>query len=308
MTKTLITLAGGLCLAMSVSVALAETSDVAKLLKAAATEVSYLSFDQAIPIFGEAQRLASEGSEQWQAAVFGRAICLQQIAPVTVDRLGQSVALYNSLIDRFPKGTYTQQCMMALGRIEELVDYLGDQPRRPEARAWYEKARDTSPVNSPMSHEATLRIASTYIQTYDPQQCQLAMTILEDWLKQYPDNPLASAMWQYCGDTWFWPIGDEKKAVSCYLKADELGLLEKGREGPTYWRMAVLAERNDLRETAIAYYSKVITKTPTSGKAFEAQLALKRMGVPVPRIELFDAAMNQPTTQPAAPAQPMERS
>ena len=308
MTKTLLTLAGRLCLALSASLALAETSDVAKILKDAATEVSYLSFDQALPIFGEAQRLAAEGSEQWQTAVFGRAICLQQIAPVTADRLGQSTSLYTSLIERFPQGTYTQQCLMALGRIEELVDYLGDQPRRPEARTWYEKARDTAPVNAPISHEAMLRIASTYVQSYEPKQCQMAMTILEDWLKKYPDNPLASAMWQYSGDTWFWPLGDEKKAVNCYLKADELGLLEKGREGPTYWRMAVLAERNDLRETAIAYYSKVITKTPTSGKAFEAQLALKRMGVPVPSIDLFERRENQATTQPADPAKLMERS
>ena len=306
MTKTLITLAGGLCLLLSASMAPAQTAEVAKLLKEAATEVSYLSFDIALPIFGDAQRLATEGSEPWQAAVFGRAICLQQIAPVTPDRISQSVALYSSLIARFPQGKYTPQSMMALGRIEELVDFLGDQPNREKAREWYEKARAASPKDSPLTHEATLRIAATHVQSYEPAQCLQAMTILEDWLKQYPNNPLASAMWQYCGETWFWPIGDEKKAVSCYLKADALGLLEEGREGPTYWRMAVLAERNGLRETAVAYYTKVITKTPTSGKAFESQLALKRMGAPVPPIELFEKRRSPATTQPAAPAEHVE--
>ena len=86
-------------------------------------------------------------------------------------------------------------------------------------------------------------------------------------------------------------MGDEKKAVSCYLKADEMGLVEEGREGPTYWRIAVLAERNGLTDTAITYYTKVITKTPTSGKAYESQLCSKAAwGAPVPAIELFEEA------------------
>lgn len=288
MRRPLMTLAAGISLLLGADAIAAEPADAKQLLKDAATEVSYLSFEKALAGFGEAQRAAAEGSEDWQAAVFGQAICLQQMSPVTQDNLQQSEALYTSLIERHPDGKFTPQSMMAMGRIDELVDYLGDEPRRAEAREWYEKARTAAGENSDLAHEATLRIASTYVQSYDIEQCRHAMGLLEDWLAKYPKNPLASAMWQYAGETWFWPIRDEKKAIECYLKAVDLGLLEKGREGPTYWRIAILAERNELLDTAIAFYTRVITETPTSGKAYESQLALKRLGAPVPPIELFE--------------------
>ena len=309
MTKRLVGLGSGLCVVLLAAAATlqAAPTDVNARLKEAATEVSYLSFDLALPIFADVQREAPEGSDQWQAAVFGQAVCLQQMAPVTADRLQQAKTLYGSLIERYPTGKYATESMMAMGRIAELVDYLGDQPDRQRARDWYEKARSASPADAPLAHEATLRIAATHVQSYEPDECMLAVDMLDQWLKRYPNNPLASAMWQYAGDTWFWPIGDEKKAVSCYLKADELGLLEEGREGPLYWRLAVLAQRNGLTDVAIQYYTKIIVKTPTSGKAYESQLALRNLGAPVPEIELFKDGKkaDSPATEPdqAQPAQ-----
>ena len=73
MRSTLTRLASGLCLMLLASSAVADTATVDETLKQAATEVSYLSFEKAYPLFGEAQRAAKEGSEQWQAAVFGQA-------------------------------------------------------------------------------------------------------------------------------------------------------------------------------------------------------------------------------------------
>ncbi len=300
-TPMLRKLAGGLCLLVISTVASGSAPrDVAEVLKEAATEVSYLGFDKAYPLYAEAQQLAQEGSEQWQAAVFGQALCLQQIAPVTADRLQAASSLYTSLIERYPDSKYTPQAMMAMGRMAELVDYLGDQPDREAARQWYAKAREKAGEGSDLSHEATLRIAATYVQSYEPDQCRHALEMLEQWLAKYPNNPLASAMWQYSGDTWFFPLKDEKKAVACYLKADELGLLEQGREGPIYWKIANLAQRNGMRDIAIQYFTKVIVKTPTSGKAYESQLALQRLGAPVPRIEPFERRSRSEATRPTA--------
>ncbi len=274
----------------------------AGLLKDAATEVSYLSFDRALPLFQQAGKLAAPGSPQAEQALFGEAVCLQQITPATADRIGEASATYRKLAKK--PDLVGVQSMMALGRIAELVDYLGDVPDRPAARQWYEKAREAS---GELADEATLRIAATYVQEMDTDSVKKGISILTDWLAGHPNNPLASAMWQYAGNTYLYPLNDYGPALECYLKADALGLMEKGREGPVYWRMANLADRLGKNDIAIIYYTKIIEKTPTSGKAYESQLALKRLGAPVPEIKLFRAgdkatpATAVPTTGPAAP-------
>lgn len=291
-------LAGLAMVALTISSWAAAADDSATaggLLKDAATEVSYLSFDRALPLFREAEPLAEKNSPQWQQAVFGQAVCLHQIAPATAERLAEASRLYRQLAEN--PGVYSAQSMMALGRIAELVDYLGDVPDRPAARQWYEKARLAVGDDAPLASEARLRFAATYIQEMAAEPVRKGIGLLEDWLAKHPTNPLASAMWQYAGDTYFYPLNEYARAIDCYLKADALGLLEKGREGPLYWRIANLAERVGDREVAVRYYTRIITQTPTSGKAYESQLALKRLGAPVPPIELFRKP--PPTTAPA---------
>lgn len=264
-----------------------ESSTAASLLRDAATEVSYLSFDRALPLFRQAGKLAAPGSPLSEDAMFGEAVCLHQIAPATADRLGEASAIYRKLAAR--PGRYASQSMMALGRLAELVDYLGDTPDRPAARQWYEKAREASGDSSDLANEATLRIASTYVQEMDADSVRKGISILTDWLAGHPKNPLASAMWQYAGNSYMYPLAEYGPALDCYMKADALGLMEQGREGPLYWRMANLADRLGKTDLAITYYTKIIEKTPTSGKAYESQLALKRLGAPVPEIKLFHA-------------------
>jgi tetratricopeptide (TPR) repeat protein len=261
--------------------------DLRKQLTEAATEVSYLSFDRGSPLFAGVAAKAAEGSELWQAAIYGEAVCLHQQAPATPQNLAEASRLYTLLVTRCPAGKFTPRAMIALGTIAEQVDYLGDKTDLETARNWYSKAKVASGEGSELGHEATLRLASTYIQTFEAAQIRRGLQMLEEHLAKYPDNPLASAMWQYAGNTWLYPLGDEKRAIDCYLKADARGLLEVGREGPVYWRIANLAERNGMREVAMTYYTRIIQKTPTSGKAYESQLALRRLGAPVPPIQLF---------------------
>lgn len=277
-----------------------DSGDLKQQLTDAATEVSYLSFDQGLPLFQRVAAKAPEASELWQEAVFGEAVCQQQMMPATPGRIAEAARLYTVLVDKCPRGKYTPHAMMALGRIAELVDYLDDKVDLDTARAWYRKTQEVVGSESPLYHEAALRLAGTYIQTFDDAQMKQGLAILEEDATKYPANPLASGMWQYAGNTWFFPLHDDKRAVECYLKADAAGLLDQGREGPLYWRIANLAERNQQRDIAITYFTKIIQKTPTSGKAYESQLALKRLGAPVPRIELFDHARRAASaTQPA---------
>ncbi len=251
-------------------------------------------------LFDSAMKQAEHGSDPWQQAVLGKAICAHHMTPCTKENIDEATALYRMLVTECPNGKYTPRAMMHLGRIDELVDYyIGGKPETvdlPGARKWYEKVVQNWP-DDPIAGEATLRIAGTYIQTFDEAQVRQGTSILESWLKDHPNDPLASAMWQYLGDTYFFPIANYSRAVACYRKADDLGLILQGRKGTVYWRTAVLADRylHD-RDTAVLYYTKIIEQAPNSGKGYESQLALNRLGAPAPEIRMF--AKPEPTTMP----------
>jgi tetratricopeptide (TPR) repeat protein len=224
--------------------------------------------------------------------------------PASQQTMADATRLFQLLLDKAPRSRFVPRAMMNLGRIAELVDYSGDVSDRDAARQWYSKAMEAA-RGTPLEGEATLRIAATYIQSYEKEPIAKGLGLLRGYLQDHPRDPLASAMWQYMGETYFYPLQDYRSSLDCYKKADGLGLLEEGREGPIYWRMAVMADRylHD-RDTAIECYRKIIIKTPTSGKAYEAQLALKALGVEPPKIELFDMVGardggNASATQPA---------
>ena len=279
-----------------------EAPDMRKPLDEAAANITYLSFDQALPQYQAVAKLVPEGSAQWQEAIFGEAVCQHQIMPASAYSIGEAKRLFSLLVIKCPDSRFTPRAMMNLGRIAELTDYQGDVSDREAARTWYEKAAQAA-QGTPMEAEATLRIAATYVQTYQKEQVLQGIALLRDYVEKHPKDVMASAMWQYMGESYFYPLADYRNSLDCYKTADLLGLVESGREGKVYWRMAVMADRYlQDRDTAIAYYRKIIIKTPTSGKAYESQLALKRLGVEPPRIELFD--MMGGGGQPASTSSP----
>jgi hypothetical protein len=78
--------------------------------------------------------------------------------------------------------------------------------------------------------------------------------------------------------------------------------------------MAVLADRmrekhkgdaaqaTAYRDLAVRYYSKIIREAASSGKGYAAQVALARLGAPVPEIRIYQVATTPtaPATQPSA--------
>lgn len=262
----------------------ADRPDAATLLSKAQDELSCFSFDVAADLFESAAAQSTRGSDAWLKGTLGLAMCLQQHSPPSPAKIERAAKLLRSVVDAAPKSECAARATMCLGRIEELSDYYGDEPQPEAARELYQKVVSDWPDDA-IAGEATLRIAAIDVQTYETQKVQRGVALLESWLASHPHDPLASVMWKYIGDTCYRPLRDYRKAVESYRKADAIGLLERGREGPVYWRAAVLAER-ELKDfpAAIEFYTKIVLITPTSGKAYEAQLALKRLGAPVPEL------------------------
>jgi tetratricopeptide (TPR) repeat protein len=273
------------------------------LLRSALEEISRFNFDGAYASFVHAQRISPPGSDAWQEATFGAATCAQQTLPPSEAKATEARALYQALLEKSPESKYAPRAMMNLGRLAELRDFFGDAIDRPGARRWYQQVVDRWPQD-PIAGEATLRIAATYIQTYELEQVQLGVVVLESWLAKHPDDPLAGGMWSYLADTNFLPLQNYARAIECYRQADRFRYADRNRQGQVYWRAAIIADRylNDC-DTAVYFYTKLITDVPNSGMGYAAQVALKRLGAPVPEIRLYPPK-REPPAQPTAGATP----
>ena len=259
-------------------------------IPAALDHIRHADFHRAHDVFAAVARHADEGTEKWQEALFGRAVCAEQITPPSAERTAEARKLYEQLLAAAPRGRLAPRVWMNLGRMEELTGLRQTPARLAAARACYERVVEHWP-NDPIAGEATLRIAATWIQTFDTEAVNRGVDTLRIWLAAHPADPLASAMWQYLGQTYFYPLAMYEESLDCYIRADGLGLLEPGRAGIVYWRMAAMADRwLGQRDVAVTYYTKIVTDAPASGKAYEAQMALRRLGAPVPEIRLFRGA------------------
>lgn len=276
-----------------------------KALEEALHQVSGLRFDNAYDLFAVAEQKAKPGSEMHLKALFGKATCAHQRMPPSATNIAEATELYRRVIDEAPKSNFAARSMLALARIAEVRDYNGDKIDLNLARQDYEKVISTWP-GQPVAGEATLRLGATFIQTYQEEQVRKGIAMLEEYLAAHPDDPLNSAFWQYLGDSYYIPLSklvrdDEKqkqayrKCLESYQKAEALGWMQRGRQGGIYWRMAVIADRY-LHDAPLAakYYGKIILETPNSGKAYESQLAIRRLNnenpnlnAPVPKINIF---------------------
>jgi tetratricopeptide (TPR) repeat protein len=276
-----------LCSALICAATLLQADELQSQLRTATEEMTYFDFRKARDLFDKVLRQTTVGSLEWQQAVFGKAVCSHQMAPASARLIDEAVSLYQLLIDTTPDSSYVARAMMNLGRVYELNDYYKDVEDSAKAREYYAQVVARWP-GLPIAGEATLRIAGMYVKTFELDEVRRGVALLEDWLASHPDDPLASAMWQYLAGTYFYPLEDYARFVECMLHADELGLLLIGRLGQDYWRTAYVADTYlTNRDVAVKFYTKVIVETPTGGKAYEAQLALKRLGAPVPEITIF---------------------
>lgn len=249
--------------------------------------VSLYEFERAEPIFRKIAGAEKEGTKKWIEATFGLALSLQHKTPPTKQAIDEARSLYLKLADAFPKHKCAPRALMNIARIDELRDYYKDKIDLKSARKFYRKVIEKYPDN-PIISEAILRLGQSYTTTFETEQVKQGIKILRDWLKKHPKDKLSGLMYLHLGDVYFYPLKDYRKMIRSYIRADELKGIEPGNEGFIYWRIAYIAHRkvND-RKNAIRYYTKLITEVPTFGRGYQAQLALKEMGAPVPKLTLM---------------------
>lgn len=278
---------GALLALLALPLAAAERP-VAEVLAEASQGLSRFTFDWPRAGFREARGRAAAPGPEWQQATYGLAVCLHHHAPATPAAIAEAATLYRELVARAPDSPFTPRALVHCGRIAELGDFRDDVIDLATARACYRDVMRRWP-EQPIAGEAALRLAASHATRAEPAEVAHGVAGLRAWLAAHPDDPLAAAMEQWIGDACLHVLGDLPAALAAYRAADRRGLVWRGREAIVWWRMAVIAERLGDRAGAIAAYRRICTDAQTSGKAFEAQLALARLGEAPPPLTAFGA-------------------
>lgn len=271
------------------------TSDTSADLESANKFLVNFSLQPAYKAYSRLQPQLPHGTDEWQQATFGLAVTAHHLTPPTERLATQAANLYRQLVAE--DGRFAPRALMHLGSLAELRDFAGDNADYVEARRCYREVIARWP-DQPIASEAALRLAGAHIQTYETDEVQEGVRILEEHLAAHPDNQLAAVQWQYLGNTYLLPLMDYANAVRAYRNADAKGIMWRGKEGILWWRIAVIAERHlGDRDIAVAYYTRVVTHGAASGKGWEAQQALKRLGAPVPEL-LLDRRPDDTAAEP----------
>ncbi len=279
MSRTNLSAPAVCCTATSLGIAVLvgadEQTDVAATLAQAVEAIVRHDFDSGDTLFRSVARHAEQGSETWAQAVFGQAVCAHQASPATRERVNEAARLYELLFSTSPDSKYSAAAMIALARLHELLDYSGDVIDDEAARRLYKAVLDNWPDHE-IAHEAMLRLADSHIRDFENESSVgMGVQMLEQWLVQHPDNPLAWVYCEYLGEVQM-SRGNLELALSYLLRADELGL-NAVRVGYIYWLLGQLGEELGRMEVAIKYYRKLVIESPRGGRSYDAYLALQRI-------------------------------
>lgn len=254
--------------------------------KKAATELTFFNFDIAYEQFQKLRRRVEGTTDNdWQRVTFGLALSAQNRTPPSAELIGEAESLYKEILTQAPESKFAPRSKLNLGRIAEVRDYGGDVVDLDTARQIYREVFENPQwASMDIADEAALRYADTYVQHFeDIDSIREGLSFLESWIEARPEASTATVIWEYIGTTKLVLLKDYAGAVEGLVKADQLGLIEKSQAGEVFWNIAETSHRQlQDWDTAIRYYQKIILETPRSGKAFEAQLALREIAEQFP--------------------------
>ncbi|MEM7806537.1 MAG: tetratricopeptide repeat protein [Planctomycetota bacterium] len=245
-------------------------------LREAAIAVTKQGYARAEPLYR--QVLADSSSldrAQWARATLGMAIVQHFASPTSEERLDSAAELYQQLIETNDiSDTVRARAMLNLGRLRELRDYTGEPTDLDEALRLYERVVDQFPHLDAADEAALWRANTAYQRHLEGPELRAAFDELARWASaRSEDRHLLSVLHEYLGMAAF-NSGMPDLALTHLRRADEIGIADPSFAPRVWWTIANLARDVGDTETAVAFFQKIITESPRSGRAFESQLAL----------------------------------
>jgi len=258
-------------------------------LTSAWEDVGYLDYRRALPQFESARKGAADSSPEWQQATLGMALCLHQRQPDTKADKERAAELYDALIAASDKVPIQATALLLRGKLDQLVDYFGDEENFAGAATFYERVLRDWPDSS-SAGEAALYLGQTAVYTMDKDAARKAIAQLKIWAHAHPDNPYAASHWLLIALGHRMPLENQGAAVEASLNALKAGLPKEMKVDLLYWRIATMARNSGNLEVARDFYTRIIVEVQRSSYTYMAQEQIREIGFEAP--ELVDPFEN----------------
>lgn len=235
-------------------------------------------FDEAYELLTPYLPLMKEGTPEWVRMVYLHSVAGWQALPPSHSRIEEARRGFLAVVEKASDSAFAPMALRNLGRMSELRTHPSDVVDVEKARGYYEQILKGWP-GTQMAHEAAARLAGTYIRdVLNLDSIRKGEAILEDYLKEYPDNVLAGLMWEYLAETRYNMLKDKEGALLSLVNADKAGWADPTKTLINLWRMATLAEELGQIDLAVSAYRRVIIEHTRGGRTWAARqrlLALK---------------------------------
>jgi tetratricopeptide (TPR) repeat protein len=177
------------------------------------------------------------------------------------------------LVDDYPQNPAAPWAIIELACLQG-TDTLQE---RQNARKHYYNILKKYPLSTSI-HEAALRLASTYFYEIEPELNSNAVKVLEEHLKKYPDNPLASTM-RFRLVYWYEEVNrNYEKGLEHALVLGELKMADPYRWPMQYWNIAQMYRIKFKKPAeAIKWYQKIIDESPRDYLVYAAKQFVKEL-------------------------------
>jgi tetratricopeptide (TPR) repeat protein len=220
----------------------------------------------------------AQPSDRMQA-LFGMGLSYEFIPPEP--QVDNAKKAFQDLIKEFPENFLVPWVLLELGKLSfhktANLDYWNNTIDNQEARRYFRRILEDYPKSIAI-HEAAVRLSNTYCFEVDRPESDWALEILQNHLKEHPDNPLAAGM-HLLLTIWHSSITQDHEAAAPHaIRLGELQQSNPYRWSEVYWRVASIFHKGlgDLEE-ASRWYRKLIEVTPDARQAFQAQKELEKI-------------------------------
>jgi hypothetical protein len=236
------------------------------------------NFSDAYRVLSEVQADVSQQEDpaRWTLATYSLALAAWHQSPPSIAGLLQARILLESVIEFDPQSLYAASAMLDIGRILEVSYFLGDPVDVPAAQEYYERVREEF-AGTDMAPRATLYLAQSMVQSFDPIQIQAAIDMLESEMNELGDSPWLGTLAQYTAQLYAFYLDEPEEALVPYAIAMEAGFPRSADTDLSLWQLALLAEKAEDHEFAAQIYVRLLRDFPRSIYATISRERLNRI-------------------------------
>lgn len=266
------------CALLGLAPLLAQAKSAEEWLAEARAELTSYNFQMAEKAYAEALERSEDLGEPLRRVRYEYALALWHQTPPNAGKVAEAEKVFRGLTEAAPESVIGKMSRLNLSRIAVLRDFPGDAQRIEEGRRLLEPLLEGDPANR-LTHEAALRYAEAHgMEVENEASIRKGVEFLEDWLRRFPDNPFASAAWQFLSDQYQFSLKQPVDAHRSLRNAYKLGFVNPSAAGRYLWKLARLSSENmDRPDYTVEYLKAIIRETPTSGRVWEARRWLMRI-------------------------------